>query len=394
MFRISIISLLLFLFVIPQSVHSQDQGNEVSLDMLRASVSPAFQLLEADVSRIDQPTETTDFIVSVLQNTDRLTSIPENYSLEIAPYWVFGGMNTSFASFTSDHNILNNIKQSLVFSIATIKSFDSLQNRDTRKVSTGIKLSILRGNKVSSKFVNLVEKLRSVNRKFTEFGSFRDNDKTYSELMKLKLELLEKEDIASADKINLLLDERESELLSLFNIDQSDEVKQFLEQAEETPFYRYGWKLDLAFGLALDFPTNDFNNSVVTNTGAWLTGGYEDEKSGLTGLALARFTGNPNDKLISGDKENFFDIGAKIILDRYKRFSIGGELLNRIVLKGNDKESRIRYTLDLSYELFKNKLLTFHIGKDFDSKPETGGNLIAVLNLILGFGSDRSIGQR
>ena len=48
-----------------------------------------------------------------------------------------------------------------------------------------------------------------------------------------------------------------------------------------------------------------------------------------------------------------------------------------------------RFTLNLGYEIFKNKLVTFNLGKDFDKNFETGGNLIATLNLILGFGSMR-----
>ncbi len=94
---------------------------------------------------------------------------------------------------------------------------------------------------------------------------------------------------------------------------------------------------------------------------------------------------------MSGAKENVLELGGRIILDKFYKFSISGEIVNRIYLKGENKKSKLRYTINLSYEIFKNKLLTFNIGKDFDMKPVTGGNLIAALNLILGFGAERNV---
>ncbi len=382
---------LIYFLSFTEIIFSQSKTEDISIDMLKAPVSPAFQLLEVDESKIERPTNPTDFMISILQNTNELTAIPRNYSLEITPYWVFGGMNTNFRSFTSDANIGNNILQSLVFSLANVTNTDTITEIDNRKISIGLKFSILRGNKINKDFIKIVEKLNSVNKKFTEFGEFRDNDQAYIELSKIKTSLLEKEDIESADKINALLDIREQELLKEFNIGESREVKDFKDQAENTKFNRFGWKLDFAMGCAFEFPTNDFNYSIVDRAGAWLTGGYEDENSGLTGLLLTRILGNPNNSNASGEKENVLEFGGRVVLDKFYKFSISGEFVNRIFLKGEDKKSKLRYTLNLSYEIFKNKLLTFNIGKDFDKKTQTGGNLIAALNLVLGFGAERNI---
>ncbi|MEO8665532.1 MAG: hypothetical protein ABI462_08535 [Ignavibacteria bacterium] len=351
---------LIYIFIMTAVTFSQQDG-DVSLDMLRAPMSPAFQLLEVDVSKIERPTNPTDFMVSLLQSTNELTVFPKNYSLEISPYWVFGGMNTSYRSFASDASIKNNILQSFVFSLANVSATDTVTNIDNRKISVGMKFSILRGNKISRDFEKVVEKLKSVNKKFTEFGDLRDSDPAYIELTKIKTSLLEKEDIESADKVNVLLDLREQELLKQFNIEGSDEVKELKEVAADTKFNRYGWKLDFAMGCGFEFPTNDFNYSLVNKAGTWLTGGYEDEKSGMTGLLLARILGNPNSSVSSGAKENVLELGGRIILDKFHKFSISGEFVNRIILKGDNKESKLRYTLNLSYEIFKNKLLTFNI---------------------------------
>jgi hypothetical protein len=85
-----------------------------------------------------------------------------------------------------------------------------------------------------------------------------------------------------------------------------------------------------------------------------------------------------------------FDIGTKLVIDNLRKFSFSGELILRTYLKKvNNEESKVRYTLNVGYELMPNYLITFNIGKEFDKKAETGGTLIAALNLVLGFGSLR-----
>jgi hypothetical protein len=47
--------------------------------------------------------------------------------------------------------------------------------------------------------------------------------------------------------------------------------------------------------------------------------------------------------------------------------------------------------LNASYNLGDNKLISLNFGRDFNGALESGGNLIAGINLILGFGGAKTI---
>jgi len=47
--------------------------------------------------------------------------------------------------------------------------------------------------------------------------------------------------------------------------------------------------------------------------------------------------------------------------------------------------------VNAEYDLGTNRKLTFAFGRDFDGTISKGGNLVAMINLIAGFGGDRKI---
>jgi hypothetical protein len=216
--------------------------------------------------------------------------------------------------------------------------------------------------------------------------------------MKQKVEILKKEDVSEIKKINDKLDEREKVLQKKFedelasDVRRNDDVKKIKEELENNKLKRLGWVWDLAGAFGLDFPQNDMKTGQLSKFGCWTTLGYEHTQ--FSGLLLGRAMWTPRQIKSASDSSLAtllnLDYGAKIFFDGIKNFTFSFEMLGRSVMKEDSTENKNKYTFNLSYEVSSNKLLTLSFGKEFDKKPEFGGNLIVALNLVLGFGSSRS----
>lgn len=376
-------------------LHAQE---EISFDLLRAPNSPAFIVLDVDEEKIQRPTSPTDFQISIKEATENFTTMPKNYSIELAPYWFFRGKNSS-AHFTSNENAL----QGLLLSLGTTTIKDSITHIDNRKLAFGFKFSPYTGDiKKNSKLQKTLDNLTTLYSETTH--KKRDKDIVYKKLDSINLNLLKEvtqienlpqtfQDslrvrllLIESDKIEILLNERDEILQTQVKKDIEQEKK----KVEEMEFKRYGFKMDIAGGIGLDFPSNVFDSARVNKIAIWLTTGSDFEDD-LSLFFASRINIDYNKDSIGNNKsKTFVEYGLKGACDKLiKKLSISGEALGRSFLKKEDGEFKWRFLLNLSYEIFKNKLLTFNIGKEFDKKIQTGGNLIAALNLILGFGSLR-----
>ncbi|MBL7127988.1 MAG: hypothetical protein ISS16_03285 [Ignavibacteria bacterium] len=392
------ILILLFVLVLLkiQTLVAQD-STSLSLDLLRAPSSPAFQILEVSDVKIERPTTSTDLLLSIKQSTKNFSIVPENYSLDVTPFWLFGGEETTYKDFSSDKNILKNIIQTLGISFATVTEKDTSKNEDFRKLAIGFKFSLFRG-KISNEFAtNQKELNKKLLMKWSDkMSSYKKNDIEYQMLSAEKKRFLYSDDTVKVKLYNHLLDLRLKELQKKYEDEKDKETKDIETKLEGIQLNRIGWKLDFACGLGLDFPTNDINLSYVNKYGFWLTGGYESDKN-IVCLAVARLLFSPGQTTNNTDSMTTlgsFDYGSRLIIEGFKNFTFSGEILGRTFFKNNNTsstETKFAYSLGLSYEIFKNKLVTFNIGKDFDKNIETGGNLVAALNLILGFGTERNV---
>jgi hypothetical protein len=161
---------------------------------------------------------------------------------------------------------------------------------------------------------------------------------------------------------------------------------------------RRGLFLDFATGLALDFPDNKFNYSLVSKAGAWLTGGYESGNQGFSFLGIGRYLYQP-DKIFADDTGRIstknistFDAGARVALNAFQgKFSVNAEAIYRSVLNDNVIKPNWRFTFNAEYSVGINQKITFAFGKNFDGTVTKSGNLIAAINFIRGFGSNKKI---
>ena len=85
-------------------------------------------------------------------------------------------------------------------------------------------------------------------------------------------------------------------------------------------------------------------------------------------------------------------MGGRFLLDvSREKFVLSAEALYRSILGSSVVDPSWRLVMNAEYDLGSNRKVTFAFGRDFDGAISKGGNLVAMINLIAGFGGDRKI---
>lgn len=378
-----------------------NQDTTWTINVLKSPSSPGAELIGISPSVIQRPTDPSGFSASLLNATNNLSTIPNNYAVDLAPAWLFFGQHISYTDFSSN-TVGKNIWQSLDISIAYKNVKDSLSNQTNTTIGIGVKVSLLRGN-INSKATakvkqsldlvsDLVKKRRDALQTYlTSNPRFLAMNKqagtTTDTALKNKLAAQIRKTVDSLNKSVYAADPK-----TKANLDSIKKIGESLD------FSRYGWKLDLASGMSYYFPNQVYSSGSLNNAGAWLTGGFEDEASKVSFLGIARYLYNPKQayadpkSILKQNNLSTFDTGFRLLFESAdSKFTFGGELVYRSITNTTAVPSSYHYSISADYQVGKNQLLTFNIGRDFDGTVTKGGNLIAAFNFIIGFGNTKSI---
>lgn len=373
----------------------------ISLNLLRAPSSPAFNILGISPTSIDKPTDLNAFKVSLQNATGNFSKLPSDYSLELAPANIFGKRGLTLGTYDST-KFKYVFWQSLSFSTAiTHANIDDKATNDSNsftKLGIGIKFSILRGrwtNKTREKYETISKALATTNE---DVMNAFNNNKIINAWRKEKDSILHSANLNSflIDKLNKNIDSLKDNLSAEVSINNYQKIHDAINNFK---IDRVGPFLDFTSGIALDFPDNRFNYSLVSKVGAWITGGYENSEKGISFLGIGRYLYQP-DKIFADDAGKLkstnistFDLGGKLVYNGIDKFSLSAEWVYRSLLNSDAIKPSSRYTINVEYDIGLNQKLTFGIGKNFDGTIKKGDNLIAVLNFIVGFGSSKKIGN-
>lgn len=386
----------------------------ITVDLLKAPASPAFNMLGIAPSSIQRPTDITAFMTSIQANTGNFTTFPKNYAVEIAPF-LLGKTGPTLKDYDSTNFWRHVLPQTFQLSLGI-----SQQNADGEvseeadafpRAALGFRVSLVRRpwTKETQTNYDKLHKAQSV-----LLDKITENDLT-PELTALEARLAAKDAqmlIIGTD--TQLTPERKRELLtqilpekraimdSISAIKQKlmarlDAAKTVRELATSFEIKRTaGFYLDLQAGMVTDFPDRRFNYSKVSKAGAWLTGGYDGNDQLFSVLAIVRYLYQP-DKIFADasgalktDDVSTFDFGGRVLLNAFDgKFDFSSELIYRSVLNNDIIDPNWRVVLNLEYKVGTNQKLTFGFGKNFDGTITKSGNLIAAFNFIKGFGSKR-----
>jgi hypothetical protein len=406
--------LLSFFLLFPFFALSQDNDSTVTLDLLKAPSSPAFNLLGISPSAIERPTDLNSFRVSVQNASNDFTRLPSDYSVEIAPATLAGMKNQTLDKFGST-SFKDVFWQSLGISLGlTHGNAQDMETNDSTsfaKLGCGIKFSIIRPH-WSAKTRKLFTDLQNAQMAFLDSAAYHNKsaeiDKVKGmmiavEMAKPKLSEAAKKDSLShlSSRLESLIQAQADALNKLLQDTTGNSFSALKNAAKNFTMERVGGFLDFASGMALDFPGNSFNYSLTSKAGAWLTGGYENGNKGISVLGIARYLYQPA-KLYANSSNDLLtanistlDAGARLIYTGLEgKFTLSAEALYRSVLTSNTISPDWRYTFNTEYEIGLNKKLTLALGKNFDGTTTKSGNIIAMLNLIAGFGSSKRIISR
>lgn len=387
----------------------------IEMNLLNAPSNPAFNLMGISTNAIDKPTDLNSFRLSIQNASSGFTKFPSNYAVEFCPASLFDRESQTLSKLNST-KFSDVFWQSFSVSFAYSKSnIDDKETEDSTsftKMGIGLKVSLLRPrwNPASADKVEALYNLeRSVHTAYS-------NRLAAESSMKAKqLEIDKLRETPSSSERNAKIMELVTQMGTLkkafeerVNAEIADSAKlktalataytELSKYAAGMKLERIGLFLDFATGIALDFPDDKFDNSLVSKAGAWLTGGYESGNKGLSFLGIGRYLYQP-DKRYADDTGKIktknistFDAGARVALNAFQgKFSLNAEAIYRSVLNDNVIKPSWRFTFNAEYSVGINQKITFAFGRNFNGTVTKDGNLIAALNFIKGFGSTKKV---
>lgn len=416
-----IFPLFVFCVIISAKLFAQE-SEAVKLDLLKAPVSPAANLLGFATSDIDKPTDLSAFMLSLQSATSSFTKLPSNYAIDVAPFLIGNKKSDLTTTGLQSTDFKDVFKQTFVLSGA-IKTADSSETNFNSKslyAGIGFKFSILRGdydeetknslNKISDLQNKILAILKIAAKKY-----LKDNDPKIAALRE-KLKTLAKgktpEELSAMvndpeseykkteDIISVLADGKLTKLqLEVVEEENAESISKLTERikkiASAFQTNRIGFTWDINAGLSGEFINKKFNDSRLYNAGVWQTFGYTDKK-GSSFLGLARLLYNPDKIFAKNDSTNnignitTFDAGVRYVYSKpQSKFSCSMEGIYRSVLSSKTINPSWRLLFNADYSIAENKKLTFSFGRNFDGAITKDGNLIAALTLLTGFGNKR-----
>ncbi|MDQ1327867.1 MAG: hypothetical protein QG641_1151, partial [Candidatus Poribacteria bacterium] len=333
------------------------QSDNINLNMpfaaLIAPPSPGFILLGIEPAAVERPGTVTDLKVSILQQTENLTTFPEDYAIEFAPYWLCAGEKITYEKYASN-GVSSNILHTASISMATISNSGNSSESPTTSSAFGIRFSILQGDIDENNYYT--ENLGILDSKLSELNiefSNKVNNLVMKDEKIICLQNLHSDDPKIQAVTDAQIEQRMYEVKRLveseFRLKNKEELDKIKETISGLNIRRTGWKLDFAGGSSFDFPQREFKNGILNRWGAWLTGGYEWDK--WSALNVIRYLGNHKNS-----EDSSIDFGLRLILNNIKKASFSAEAIYRRFPNRNTYNNQKRFAFILDYAVAKNKV--------------------------------------
>lgn len=398
---LQILALAIILIPKPSTLNAQVDTTKIRLDLLRAPASPGANLLGFAVSDIEKPTDVTDFMVSLQSATNNYTVLPTNFAVDLAPFWLFRARGLTTDKMDS-RRFGDVFRQSFVVSNA-FRNADSTSREFSRNNlyhGIGLKFSVIRG-RLSVENRQLLDSIHKLQGRIASgitpgLQQALEKDSTYQQLRRQRQQLLLQDpDNPDAAQISELMRKRQDQVVGELSGGYKEELEALKKLASTFRIQRYGFFLDFAGGMSMEYVNRSFNGARVYNGGAWVSTGA-NYRNGWTIMALARYLYNPR-KIFADDlgtikQRNLstFDAGGRVVYEHPEsRFSLSGEAIYRSVLTRNTIDPSWRLILNAEYDLRNNTRLTFLFGRSFDGTISRSGNVVAALNFLKGLGGIR-----
>ena len=378
-----------------------DSVRTTSFDMLMPPASPGFVLMGVEPASVERPGTANDLMVSIIDNTNGLNNFPKNMAVEFMPYWIFRGQKIRYESYRSNRPA-SNLPQTLSISLATSID-DAREDSAVTSQAFGIRFSLFRGRIIEDMDKEIDSLSRSLLERYA-YGSLKHEDHMDAviDLTAKAIDSLEALIGQGGDSVRLdaeieiyakILDDISERRTAAGENAKINIDAEFLEANKVSierlrtlianrQLKRLGFKADFAGGVVYDFPGNDFDKGKFRRWGAWMTTGYEWRNWSALGVVRCLTNDNNSDSTV-------IDFGGRFILDKVKKMSLSAEAIYRYYPNLKEGDDEYRLALEFDYAIAKNKALSLVFGRDFEGNKS--GNLLSLINLVMGFGSDRPV---
>lgn len=360
----------------PLRIAAANVGDSIlPLNLQLAPSAPGFVLLGVEPATVERPGSVADWATSIANATDNLTALPSNYALQVAPFWVTqAARNLTFNEYSSGRHVGDNCLQTLSLSVAT----GALAKTPGTALGIGVRFSPWRGDAdtVFRRSVSLAQK--ALNK---HLNALIDDSLARDTALR-RLETVPEKDRDSAQVEQRLL--RMSAIKVAIKSDTqrySQALARVKNVATSIPLLRFGWKLDVAGGFVLNFPSSVYDSAEFGKSGVWLTGGYEDRDFSLLGTTRLLTGPMPTDT-------TSLDFGARLTLPASGKIEPSVEVVYRPYPAPTPLiAQRLRYNLVFAVPIGSSKAISVTLGRDFGSSENA--KMILLLNLLMGFGTNR-----
>ena len=311
------------------------QQPDSTLRAFRTPTSPTLVLLGAAPTVVERPATPQSLVLSLVSALGDETFPPQNYALEVAPYWLTRHRNLTFDQYAAP-TFWQSLKQTLSISVATA----SLPSPDSgTTVGFGLRTGYVSGRELSS------------------IQPLRDSLRTILD------SIVRTENPAKEAKLQ----------------ERSRAVALRLQRALRVE--RLGWTVEAAAATLMDFAGDVAENGKLARAAFWLTSGYRLSRPLADLLAVVRFTRDERTPV----RQDFLDVGGRIVLDK-DDLSISGEYVWRSITTTG--ASRHSYQLSglAEYRLANDVYVTGSLGRGAEEAGPGSSKLIAQLGIDFGLG--------
>jgi len=426
--------LVLAIFLSPSFLHAQEK-----LNSLKAPTSPASSILGLQPSTVLSPKSYQALETAIYSNfsgQDGNGIIPNDFALEFTPYWT-KNHSLSLDEYLYPKSFIDQLARNSSFSIASTQNFILGDSTATNGLAIGYRVTFYLGNKKDKEDFqkhkdSLTKELKINTRIGAEAEGLFENKKISSKrdflekikytLTKTIYELDNLESIKDAEELVVRII-KEAILIELIDINDYDEfLNEFYSiidgnRVGNSVFNnfksyirnRQGFSIDVAYASLINFPTNQFEFSIIPRQSFWITPTYrfKDKYSFLKFMGVLRYewyNGEYYRKYFPESKAytNGLDYGFALATE-LKNFSVQIELVGRSsnseFLAGTDisgnqlyrkeKNSDFQYIGTFSYNLSDQIILTYSLGNRFEPVQNPDNTLVSILGLNLGFGTPK-----
>jgi hypothetical protein len=400
--------------------------------------SPAALILGNQPSVVNRPKSWEALEVGLytnyLNNQGNLI-IPNDYAIEFSPYWAQNKLKVSNADFLVPSPGLSAL-QNFSISISSTQNFIIKDSVHSNAIGFGLRTMIWQGSKgetgeLMKKYGEMMKGLR-LSLVIFDIGNSIDTSvhERSIYIKKLTEGIRSKKDKIFQDKlsaleisrfINELIGFLEQKLpltvKSKIDFDNllADLVDEFIKldtsvkTIEDMRADRKGFKLEVAAGMGLDFPTNTTSFATIPKWGIWVTPSYQPYRQNwIEFLVVLRYT-NYNLSFYKNylPKEprynNTVDYGLRVAL-KWKKFTLefegAGRWRQTTISKSTDEngitttasksDNDFQYLLNFNYQIQDNLVISYNFGDQFQQiLSNNKGTLISLLTLNFGIGAPK-----